>query len=564
MALFILLGVCAIAIGIVVWRKLYPVPYPGIPYNEESAKRIAGDIPNLVAEIKATNEFSSSVFAVSTQKLGTPIAQVLFPGIRKPLIVLEDPHEIEDIVLRRNKEFDKATTAIDMFAPMFPNGSISQFTTPKLKAQKRLWADVMRVEFLNKAAAPNIHKAALELLELWRLKAVTLNKAFSIHEDFENAALDAIWVAMIGEEPGITRYEIKKLQDQVAGQSQKSSKEPLPRGLFLKEEVAYIADTIARNSNTPSPKWAQRIESYTSRYRSFRSRVTTEIGLAMGKAGERFQRLEMGNLEAEELDTCMMDLVLRRQVLEARKSGKPLTDPTKDQNMLDEMFVMLVGGHDSTANALTWFVRYMEAFPRVQTELREALKAAFKSSLPSVTDILETDIPYLDGTLEESFRLAGVAKGNLRQAIVDTQILGCKIPKGAELFMNYHVDRPPVPVDESRRTPGSRAAIEKHGDGFRGIAGRDIGAFEPRRWLLRDESTGKEAFNPHALPSIAFGGGYRGCAGRKLAYMELRIMVTLLILNLEFLELPAEYKSMSATEKIFRQPDKPYARVRVL
>lgn len=36
----------------------------------------------------------------------------------------------------------------------------------------------------------------------------------------------------------------------------------------------------------------------------------------MEEAVDQFQRFEMGNLEAEEFDTCMMDPVLRRQVLE--------------------------------------------------------------------------------------------------------------------------------------------------------------------------------------------------------------------------------------------------------
>jgi hypothetical protein len=46
--------------------------------------------------------------------------------------------------------------------------------------------------------------------------------------------------------------------------------------------------------------------------------------------------------------------------------------------------------------------------------------------------------------------------------------------------------------------------------------------------------------------------------------MEFRLVVTLLILNFEFLELPAEYKSTGVDEKVFRQPEMPYARVRAL
>lgn len=327
------------------WRKLYPKPYPGIPYNEASANRIAGDIPDLVPVIQAANEFSNAVFTITTRKLGTPIAQLLFPNLRKPLIVLEDPREIEDIFLRRNKEFDKASTAIDIFSPMFPRASLSQFTTPQLRAQKRLWADVMGLDFLRKAAAPNIYKATVELLELWRLKASTVYKdqPFKVHEDLKNAALDAIWVALIGEELGVTRYEIEKLQRELNGGGSNDPSRPPPPGISLMEEVAYIADTSARNSNSPVPKWAQKLETYTPRYRRFRAKVTAEIGQSMKKAVDRFQRLEMGTLEAGALDTCMMDLVLRRQVLEAKKAGKPPTDPTRDLNMLDEMFVMLVG-----------------------------------------------------------------------------------------------------------------------------------------------------------------------------------------------------------------------------
>ncbi|GAB1313437.1 hypothetical protein MFIFM68171_03647 [Madurella fahalii] len=561
---FGLLGVATVGF-ILILRKLYPKPYLGIPYNEASAKRLTGDIPDLVAVMKETNEFSDALFTVTTQKLSTPIAQFLFPGIRKPLIVLEDAREIEDIIVRRNKEFDKAPMALDIFGPMFPRASLAQFTTPELKAQKRLWADVMSTDFLRKVAAPNIHKSTCELLDLWRLRSSTTSKdhAFNVHDDFKNAALDAIWVAVVGEEPGTMQYEIKKLQSQLAGN--KAFDEDPPIGSFLKEQVTYISSTIARNSNTPSPKLAQKLETYTPRYRKFRNTVSGEMRRAMKTAVERYQSLEVGSLEDDAIDTCAMDLVLRRQILQAKKAGVAPSDPTKDQNILDEMFVMLVGGHDSTANTLCWFVRYMEAYPSVQTELRAALKTAFPGpELPSVSQILDADIPYLDGACEEGLRLAGTAKANLRQATVDTYILGCPVPKGAEIIMNYHINRPPVPVEEAKRSESSRAAAEKRGDGFQGATGRDLGSFQPRRWIVVDEKTGKETFNAYALQSLAFGGGYRGCFGRKLAMIEFKIVVVLLVLSFEFLPLPEEYKSMAATERIFREPNFPFAKIRAL
>lgn len=500
----------------VIWlrRKLMPKPYPGIPYNQESARRITGDIPSLVPIIEATNEFSNTLFMVTTQKLGVPIAQLLFPGLRKPLVIIEDPREIEDIMVRRNREFDKAPMGIDMFAPMFPNSTLGQYTTPELRAQKRLWQDVMNTEFLRRAAAPNIHKAALELVDLWRLKATSVYKdqAFTVHDDLKDATLDAMWVAVVGEEPGLTRYSARKLQRQLAGDQQPEN-EPAPPGAFLREEVRYIAATISKNSNHPLPKWAQIFETYTPRYRRFRRNVLSGVGRVMEKAVERFQLLEIGQLESDALDQCMMDLVLRRQILEARKAGRPPSDPTKDISMLDELFVMLVGGHDSTANAMTWFLRFMEFNQGVQSELRAALRAAFPGpEPPTVNEIIQTEIPYLDGACEEGLRLAGTAKANLRQAVVDTEILGYRIPKGTEIFLNLHINRQPAPVDEAKRSHSSQEAASKHGDGFEGPAGRDLGLFEPKRWLVKTES-GQDVFNPYALTNLAFGGGYRGCFG---------------------------------------------------
>lgn len=75
--------------------------------------------------------------------------------------MVEYPYEVEDIIVRRNKEFDKAPTGVDILWLMFPHASLSQYTTPELKAQKRLWADTMNVDFLRRTAAPNIHKVTL-------------------------------------------------------------------------------------------------------------------------------------------------------------------------------------------------------------------------------------------------------------------------------------------------------------------------------------------------------------------------------------------------------------------
>lgn len=147
---------------------------------------------------------------------------MLFPGFRRPLIVIEDPRKIVDIIARRDKEFDKAPVAIDLFQPVFSGATKGQYSTPELGGAKgRLSQCHEHRVFLRRTAAANIHEATLGLLKLWHLgcsPAVLGDRLFDVHEDF-NAALDALWVAVVGEEPGETRYEMAQIQSGIGSRA---------------------------------------------------------------------------------------------------------------------------------------------------------------------------------------------------------------------------------------------------------------------------------------------------------------------------------------------------------
>ncbi|CAP67124.1 uncharacterized protein PODANS_1_21440 [Podospora anserina S mat+] len=521
-------------------KKLYPKPYPQIPYNAHSAKRIMGDLPDLIPAIKATKANSESIYRITTQKLGSPIAQLLLPG--NPMIILSDPYEIERIL--RSNQFDKSAWSLSVVGPLFSKATLSQLTTPELKAQKRLWGDVTGLDFLKRTAAPKSYSSTVELVELWRLKATTAHKGqpFNVLEDLKNAALDAVWVSIIGEEPGTLRYEKRKLEHELKGQQ---FDDPAPPGSFMKEQVEYIVDTIMDASATPFPAWAVKLEVLKPRFRRFRKVVTREMSRAMKKALTRYEGLDLDSLGKDSIDTCAMDLVLRKQALQAKKAGVEPSDPAKDVAMLDELFVLLIGVgspmFSHSANALL-------TMPGPRLHRQHSGMA---------------DIPYLDAACEEALRLSGTSNGVLRSPLQDTTILGYPVPKGSIIYMNIHVNHSSVLADESQRTETGKAARQKKDDGFKTPAGRDLGTYEPRRWLVRDE-TGKEKFNPNALPQLAFGAGVRMCFGRRLAVMQFRIAVTLLILSFEFQEVPKGMQSMACIERLFRTPQQPYAKLRVL
>jgi cytochrome P450 len=98
----------------------------------------------------------------------------------------------------------------------------------------------------------------------------------------------------------------------------------------------------------------------------------------------------------------------------------------------------------------------------------------------------------------------------------------------------------------------------------------DISAFKPERWLrsVRTEDERgvlvRDVFLPLIGPTMPFGAGVRGCYGRRLAYLEFRVVVTLMVWRFEFLEPGERYDGWGVVEGATEAPRECYVRVREL
>ncbi|KAK1834067.1 cytochrome P450 3A24 [Podospora conica] len=532
-----------------------PRPLGDIPYERQNVHRPFGDMPSIVRRSKENGALSVAMFDIA-RRLNTPIAQVLTPGFVPPFLVLNDPREVEDILLRRNREFDRSPTTTRLFAPIVPRSTLAQLTTPALRAQKRLWADAMNADFLRRVVAPNIHLAALDLIELWTLKAslAPSSAPIPVSHDFNHAALDAIWVAVLGSHPGITRAHIAALS-------------PLPttppsESVLAARRSAAVIEAAMESAHTLVHAAMNSILSrltilrlrLSPTFRRFSATLDAEIRRLMTDAVARLSHPDTA-------DTCAMDLVLRRALRQVPAPPDPAADPA----MLQELLLLLMAGHDSTANTLAWFVKLMASHQAAQARLRAAVRAC-----PAGLDaagILDASVPYLDAVIEETARVSGTAAAVARQAVVDTTVLGYRVPKGTNVLLSTHlVDEGVVGrvVEEGVRSATSRGAQGRRvRGGLEGEAGRGLAGFRPERWLVTGED-GEEVFDGNALPGLIFGGGLRGCFGKRLAMQELRIFIFHLMYNFEFLPLPEELQDMSAQERIFRQPNMCHVRLKKL
>ena len=159
--------------------------------------------------------------------------------------------------------------------------------------------------------------------------------------------------------------------------------------------------------------------------------------------------------------------------------------PMSDRLVRDEALTLLLAGHETTANALTWCWLLLAEHPEVERRLHAEVDATLGGRPPTPDDLPR--LPYTRRVLTEAMRLYPPAWIVGRQAIADVRIGEYEIERGTMVFASQWV-------------------LHRDGRFF-----ADPLAFAPDRW--EDPACGVGAYFP-------FGAGVRKCIGEAFAWME--------------------------------------------
>ena len=177
-------------------------------------------------------------------------------------------------------------------------------------------------------------------------------------------------------------------------------------------------------------------------------------------------------------------------LLDARdEEGRPM----RDDELRDELTTLLVAGHETTATALAWAVRWTLDTPglagRVRTEIEDARR---KDGTTSLTAARAAELPLVDAIGREAMRLNPVVPLVGRVLERPARVAGYDLPKDTPVACSIYLAqrRPEVYPDPHR--------------------------FDPSRFL------GKKLAPSEFFP---FGGGVRRCIGMAFALYEMRIIL---------------------------------------
>ncbi|MBK05675.1 MAG: cytochrome P450 [Deltaproteobacteria bacterium] len=177
------------------------------------------------------------------------------------------------------------------------------------------------------------------------------------------------------------------------------------------------------------------------------------------------------------------------------------------QQLRDECTTMLLAGHETTANAITWAFYALSKRPDIKQRLQHELDTVLEGRSPTLEDLKQ--LPYLSNVFKETLRLYPPIWSLARRAVEDDTVSGYHIPADSFIFLSQYV-------------------THRHPDFW-----QDPETFDPERWTPERVEARKQISSSRFV-YFPFSLGQRKCIGDHFAHLEGEIILAILLQHFDF------------------------------
>jgi len=254
---------------------------------------------------------------------------------------------------------------------------------------------------------------------------------------------------------------------------------------LFSQDLSHEAEAVGRSFTVASDYTSRKLRSVVllSGGKEYRQAISELDRVVMEIIAERRSRKD--RIE-EDRNEDLLDMLLNAR---DEDTGQGMTD----KQLRDEVITLLLAGHETTANALSWTWYLLSENPDVYHRLQAELKTILNGRIPEMDDL--PNLPYTRMVIQESMRLYPPAWIISRRAESEDIVDGYRIPSKSILHLSSYV---------MHRNPDYWDKPE---------------VFDPERFCP-ERSIGRPAF-----AYFPFGGGPRLCIGRDFAMAEAQLIL---------------------------------------
>jgi cytochrome P450 len=407
---------------------------------------------------------------------------------RQHVYLINNPDYIEKILIYDHNNFKKGKR-LEIAKRALGEGLVTS-EGEKHDSQKK----IIHPFFLPKKISsfgPIMSGYAFEMCKNWKDGSTV-----DIHEEMTQVTLSIICKSMMD-------YDMQSDEARDFGKAFAISKEYSKR---LQHPIGHILDSVPVLPKVmQSRKAAKTLDSIVYKLMSTRRQEISSQGDAKTTESNKPQT-------KDDLLTGLLQLQIKQK--DQKQGEKKLSqtdnasksDPEMpDKQIRDHILTMLIAGHETTANALTWTYYLLAQHPDIEKKVFDEIDSVLKNISATKDNADNTnmeskyrspnpkDIPklkYIENVFRESMRLFPPVWSIGRMVEEEYKMGEYTIPKDSAIFMSQYV---------MHRNPQYYENPEE---------------FIPERWT--------DDFKRH-LPRFSyfpFGGGLRGCIGEPFAWQE--------------------------------------------
>jgi cytochrome P450 len=370
-------------------------------------------------------------------------------GRRRRLVVVSDLDAINKILRERPEGFRRWADQKVVIEETGPPGVFAA-EGADWKRQRRLVLEALNIHYLSRYF--EVVRTCTERLRGRLMESAREGRILTISEELTSYTVDVTSALALG-------HDLNTLE---RGDTE------------LQGHIGRVMATTARRIASPVPYWRWiRLPAD----RAFDRSAKEMRGAIDGFIADARAKMEAEPSRYEEPENLL------ESMLAAQRADGTLSD----DDIVGNMFTILLAGEDTTAHTLGWTIWLLTGRPEIQARIAAEGAAVLGGGERPIEYEDVEQLPYTEAVLKESMRLRPVAPFLPLESIEATTILGTEIPARTRLLLM------------------TRYATRE-------AAGRSE-EFYPDRWLEK----GEENLAPK---SLAFGAGPRFCPGRNLALLE--------------------------------------------